>query len=155
MKVLLHHCIASFDRMVIMKLCFVFVRFFSDLEQLRKIRRRSPHDDTEAFTVFLRSDVEAKYALYLLKLVHSVVFFVPCLLMLVVLWFVELWRFGAVWRPLLERGISGKRWSNSTKRVCTLYHFFHSFTLLNYLLYQMFPVFHVAESPLFSLSSYP
>uniref|UniRef100_A0A672NCX9 Proton-coupled zinc antiporter SLC30A9, mitochondrial n=1 Tax=Sinocyclocheilus grahami TaxID=75366 RepID=A0A672NCX9_SINGR len=31
-----------------------------DLEQLRKIRRRSPHDDTEAFTVFLRSDVEAK-----------------------------------------------------------------------------------------------
>lgn len=31
--------------------------------QLRKIRRRSPHDDTEAFTVFLRSDVE-------LKLVH-------------------------------------------------------------------------------------
>lgn len=33
----------------------------SDLEQLRKIRRRSPHDDTEAFTVFLRSDVEAKY----------------------------------------------------------------------------------------------
>ena len=33
---------------------------FSDLEQLRKIRRRSPHDDTEAFTVFLRSDVEAK-----------------------------------------------------------------------------------------------
>uniref|UniRef100_A0ACB8E7Z5 Uncharacterized protein n=1 Tax=Sphaerodactylus townsendi TaxID=933632 RepID=A0ACB8E7Z5_9SAUR len=25
-----------------------------------KIRRRSPHDDTEAFTVFLRSDVEAK-----------------------------------------------------------------------------------------------
>uniref|UniRef100_A0A672NBJ2 Proton-coupled zinc antiporter SLC30A9, mitochondrial n=1 Tax=Sinocyclocheilus grahami TaxID=75366 RepID=A0A672NBJ2_SINGR len=32
-----------------------------DLEQLRKIRRRSPHDDTEAFTVFLRSDVEAKY----------------------------------------------------------------------------------------------
>uniref|UniRef100_A0AAQ4QYV4 Proton-coupled zinc antiporter SLC30A9, mitochondrial n=1 Tax=Gasterosteus aculeatus aculeatus TaxID=481459 RepID=A0AAQ4QYV4_GASAC len=32
----------------------------SDLEQLRKIRRRSPHDDTEAFTVFLRSDVEAK-----------------------------------------------------------------------------------------------
>uniref|UniRef100_A0A3B3ZML0 Proton-coupled zinc antiporter SLC30A9, mitochondrial n=1 Tax=Periophthalmus magnuspinnatus TaxID=409849 RepID=A0A3B3ZML0_9GOBI len=37
----------------------------SDLEQLRKIRRRSPHDDTEAFTVFLRSDVEAK--LWLLK----------------------------------------------------------------------------------------
>uniref|UniRef100_A0A671KAE6 Proton-coupled zinc antiporter SLC30A9, mitochondrial n=1 Tax=Sinocyclocheilus anshuiensis TaxID=1608454 RepID=A0A671KAE6_9TELE len=33
----------------------------SDLEQLRKICRRSPHDDTEAFTVFLRSDVEAKY----------------------------------------------------------------------------------------------
>ncbi|XP_054453398.1 proton-coupled zinc antiporter SLC30A9, mitochondrial isoform X1 [Anoplopoma fimbria] len=32
----------------------------SDLENLRKIRRRSPHDDTEAFTVFLRSDVEAK-----------------------------------------------------------------------------------------------
>ncbi|KAJ8262383.1 hypothetical protein GJAV_G00165820 [Gymnothorax javanicus] len=32
----------------------------SDLEQLRKIRRRSPHDDTEAFTVFLRSDVESK-----------------------------------------------------------------------------------------------
>uniref|UniRef100_W5L2Z1 Proton-coupled zinc antiporter SLC30A9, mitochondrial n=2 Tax=Astyanax mexicanus TaxID=7994 RepID=W5L2Z1_ASTMX len=32
----------------------------SDLEKLRKIRRRSPHDDTEAFTVFLRSDVEAK-----------------------------------------------------------------------------------------------
>ncbi|KAK0137342.1 Zinc transporter 9 [Merluccius polli] len=32
----------------------------SDLEQLRRIRRRSPHDDTEAFTVFLRSDVEAK-----------------------------------------------------------------------------------------------
>uniref|UniRef100_A0A8C9VW97 Proton-coupled zinc antiporter SLC30A9, mitochondrial n=1 Tax=Scleropages formosus TaxID=113540 RepID=A0A8C9VW97_SCLFO len=32
----------------------------SDLSQLRKIRRRSPHDDTEAFTVFLRSDVEAK-----------------------------------------------------------------------------------------------
>ncbi|KAM6953017.1 proton-coupled zinc antiporter SLC30A9, mitochondrial [Lycodopsis pacificus] len=32
----------------------------SDLEQLRKIRRRSPHDDTEAFTVFLRSDVETK-----------------------------------------------------------------------------------------------
>uniref|UniRef100_A0A673GD04 Proton-coupled zinc antiporter SLC30A9, mitochondrial n=1 Tax=Sinocyclocheilus rhinocerous TaxID=307959 RepID=A0A673GD04_9TELE len=31
-----------------------------DLEQLRKISRRSPHDDTEAFTVFLRSDVEAK-----------------------------------------------------------------------------------------------
>uniref|UniRef100_A0A8C7Z5F7 Proton-coupled zinc antiporter SLC30A9, mitochondrial n=1 Tax=Oryzias sinensis TaxID=183150 RepID=A0A8C7Z5F7_9TELE len=30
----------------------------SDLVQLRKIRRRSPHDDTEAFTVFLRSDVE-------------------------------------------------------------------------------------------------
>ncbi|RXN03973.1 zinc transporter 9 [Labeo rohita] len=35
----------------------------SDLEQLRKIRRRSPHDDTEAFTVFLRSDVEAKNGL--------------------------------------------------------------------------------------------
>uniref|UniRef100_A0A8D0AVX1 Proton-coupled zinc antiporter SLC30A9, mitochondrial n=1 Tax=Sander lucioperca TaxID=283035 RepID=A0A8D0AVX1_SANLU len=35
----------------------------SDLEQLRKIRRRSPHDDTEAFTVFLRSDVEAKLLL--------------------------------------------------------------------------------------------
>ncbi|XP_048386012.1 proton-coupled zinc antiporter SLC30A9, mitochondrial isoform X2 [Stegostoma tigrinum] len=32
----------------------------SDLEQLRKIKRRSPHDDTEAFTVYLRSDVEAK-----------------------------------------------------------------------------------------------
>ncbi|XP_072857293.2 proton-coupled zinc antiporter SLC30A9, mitochondrial isoform X2 [Pogona vitticeps] len=32
----------------------------SDLDQLRKIRRRSPHDDTETFTVFLRSDVEAK-----------------------------------------------------------------------------------------------
>ncbi|XP_058506319.1 proton-coupled zinc antiporter SLC30A9, mitochondrial [Solea solea] len=32
----------------------------SDLEHLRKIRRRSPHEDTEAFTVFLRSDVEAK-----------------------------------------------------------------------------------------------
>ncbi|KAE8629474.1 hypothetical protein XENTR_v10000496 [Xenopus tropicalis] len=32
----------------------------SDLESLRKIRRRSPHDDTEAFTVYLRSDVEAK-----------------------------------------------------------------------------------------------
>ncbi|XP_059131924.1 proton-coupled zinc antiporter SLC30A9, mitochondrial [Peromyscus eremicus] len=32
----------------------------SDLEQLRKIRRRSPHNDTESFTVFLRSDVEAK-----------------------------------------------------------------------------------------------
>uniref|UniRef100_A0A8C8M8C9 Proton-coupled zinc antiporter SLC30A9, mitochondrial n=1 Tax=Oncorhynchus tshawytscha TaxID=74940 RepID=A0A8C8M8C9_ONCTS len=32
----------------------------SDLVQLRKIRRRSPHDDTEAFTVFLRSDVEVK-----------------------------------------------------------------------------------------------
>ncbi|XP_072554089.1 proton-coupled zinc antiporter SLC30A9, mitochondrial [Paramormyrops kingsleyae] len=32
----------------------------SDLSHLRKIRRRSPHDDTEAFTVFLRSDVEAK-----------------------------------------------------------------------------------------------
>lgn len=35
----------------------------SDLEQLRRIRRRSPHDDTEAFTVFLRSDVEAKLVL--------------------------------------------------------------------------------------------
>nr|XP_014352234.1 PREDICTED: zinc transporter 9 isoform X2 [Latimeria chalumnae] len=32
----------------------------SDLEKLRKIRRRSPHEDTEAFTVFLRSDIEAK-----------------------------------------------------------------------------------------------
>lgn len=32
----------------------------SDLEPLRKIRRRSPHDDTESFTVFLRSDVETK-----------------------------------------------------------------------------------------------
>ncbi|XP_053314383.1 zinc transporter 9 isoform X2 [Spea bombifrons] len=32
----------------------------SDLEPLRKIRRRSPHDDTEAFTVYLRSDVESK-----------------------------------------------------------------------------------------------
>ncbi|XP_077135955.1 proton-coupled zinc antiporter SLC30A9, mitochondrial isoform X1 [Ranitomeya variabilis] len=32
----------------------------SDLESLRKIRRRSPHDDTESFTVFLRSDVETK-----------------------------------------------------------------------------------------------
>ncbi|KAG8134843.1 putative Zinc transporter 9-like protein [Naja naja] len=32
----------------------------SDLDQLRKIKRRSPHDDTEAFTVFLRSEVEAK-----------------------------------------------------------------------------------------------
>ncbi|XP_061440294.1 proton-coupled zinc antiporter SLC30A9, mitochondrial isoform X2 [Rhineura floridana] len=32
----------------------------SDLDQLRKIKRRSPHDDTEAFTVFLRTDVEAK-----------------------------------------------------------------------------------------------
>uniref|UniRef100_A0A4W3IH78 Proton-coupled zinc antiporter SLC30A9, mitochondrial n=1 Tax=Callorhinchus milii TaxID=7868 RepID=A0A4W3IH78_CALMI len=32
----------------------------SDLEQLRRIRRRSPHDDTEAFTVYLRSDVETK-----------------------------------------------------------------------------------------------
>uniref|UniRef100_A0A5F8GKX4 Proton-coupled zinc antiporter SLC30A9, mitochondrial n=1 Tax=Monodelphis domestica TaxID=13616 RepID=A0A5F8GKX4_MONDO len=32
----------------------------SDLDQLRKIRQRSPHEDTESFTVFLRSDVEAK-----------------------------------------------------------------------------------------------
>ncbi|XP_029444548.1 zinc transporter 9 [Rhinatrema bivittatum] len=32
----------------------------SDLEQLRKIRQRSPHDDTETFTVYLRSDVESK-----------------------------------------------------------------------------------------------
>ncbi|OXB83798.1 UNVERIFIED_CONTAM: hypothetical protein H355_003010 [Colinus virginianus] len=32
----------------------------SDLDQLRKIKRRSPHDDTETFTVYLRSDVEAK-----------------------------------------------------------------------------------------------
>uniref|UniRef100_A0A8C7AEJ4 Proton-coupled zinc antiporter SLC30A9, mitochondrial n=1 Tax=Neovison vison TaxID=452646 RepID=A0A8C7AEJ4_NEOVI len=32
----------------------------SDLDQLRKIRRRSPHEDTESFTVYLRSDVEAK-----------------------------------------------------------------------------------------------
>ncbi|XP_067844469.1 proton-coupled zinc antiporter SLC30A9, mitochondrial isoform X2 [Heptranchias perlo] len=32
----------------------------SDLELLRKITRRSPHDDTEIFTVYLRSDVEAK-----------------------------------------------------------------------------------------------
>ncbi|XP_018420041.1 PREDICTED: zinc transporter 9 isoform X2 [Nanorana parkeri] len=32
----------------------------SDLESLRKIGRRSPHDDTESFTVFLRSDVETK-----------------------------------------------------------------------------------------------
>ncbi|XP_078534379.1 proton-coupled zinc antiporter SLC30A9, mitochondrial isoform X2 [Lissotriton helveticus] len=32
----------------------------SDLEQLRKIRRRSPHEDTESFTVYLRSDVEVK-----------------------------------------------------------------------------------------------
>lgn len=32
----------------------------SDLESLRKIRRRSPHDDSESFTVFLRSDVETK-----------------------------------------------------------------------------------------------
>ncbi|XP_075051155.1 proton-coupled zinc antiporter SLC30A9, mitochondrial [Mixophyes fleayi] len=32
----------------------------SDLEPLRKIRRRSPHDDTESFTVYLRSDVESK-----------------------------------------------------------------------------------------------
>uniref|UniRef100_A0A4X2KL93 Proton-coupled zinc antiporter SLC30A9, mitochondrial n=1 Tax=Vombatus ursinus TaxID=29139 RepID=A0A4X2KL93_VOMUR len=32
----------------------------SDLEQLRKIRQRSPHEDTESFTVYLRSDVEAK-----------------------------------------------------------------------------------------------
>lgn len=43
-------------------MCICF-SVFSDLEQLRKIRRRSPHDDTEAFTVFLRSDVEAKYVL--------------------------------------------------------------------------------------------
>ncbi|XP_026958876.1 proton-coupled zinc antiporter SLC30A9, mitochondrial isoform X5 [Sagmatias obliquidens] len=34
----------------------------SDLEQLRKIRRRSPHEDTESFTVYLRSDVEAKWS---------------------------------------------------------------------------------------------
>uniref|UniRef100_A0A8C3TXS9 Proton-coupled zinc antiporter SLC30A9, mitochondrial n=1 Tax=Catharus ustulatus TaxID=91951 RepID=A0A8C3TXS9_CATUS len=34
--------------------------FLSDLDQLRKIKRRSPHDDTETFTVYLRSDVEAK-----------------------------------------------------------------------------------------------
>ncbi len=40
---------------------YAFLCVQSDLEQLRKIRRRSPHDDTEAFTVFLRSDVEAKY----------------------------------------------------------------------------------------------
>ncbi|XP_011361122.1 zinc transporter 9 [Pteropus vampyrus] len=39
---------------------FYFLFFFSDLEQLRKIRRRSPHEDTESFTVYLRSDVEAK-----------------------------------------------------------------------------------------------
>lgn len=32
----------------------------SDLEKLRKIRRRSPHDDTEAFTVHLRSDIIAR-----------------------------------------------------------------------------------------------
>ncbi|NXC75118.1 ZNT9 protein, partial [Anhinga anhinga] len=32
----------------------------SDLDQLRKIKRQSPHDDTETFTVYLRSDVEAK-----------------------------------------------------------------------------------------------
>ncbi|XP_068961256.1 proton-coupled zinc antiporter SLC30A9, mitochondrial isoform X2 [Petaurus breviceps papuanus] len=32
----------------------------SDLDQLRKIRQRSPHEDTESFTVYLRSDVEAK-----------------------------------------------------------------------------------------------
>ncbi|EPY75662.1 hypothetical protein CB1_001596006 [Camelus ferus] len=35
----------------------------SDLEQLRKIRRRSPHEDTESFTVYLRSDVEANNGL--------------------------------------------------------------------------------------------
>ena len=32
----------------------------SHLEQLGKIRRWSPHEDTESFTVYLRSDVEAK-----------------------------------------------------------------------------------------------
>jgi len=37
-----------------------FSTFLSDLDQLRKIKRRSPHDDTETFTVYLRSDVEAK-----------------------------------------------------------------------------------------------
>lgn len=58
----------------------------SDLEQLRKIRRRSPHDDTEAFTVFLRSDVEAKSVLcftlreilriqYVLSLICSLIVF--------------------------------------------------------------------------------
>lgn len=46
----------------------------SDLEQLRKIRRRSPHDDTEAFTVFLRSDVEAKSVPLPLVLVDTQLF---------------------------------------------------------------------------------
>uniref|UniRef100_UPI00358E7478 proton-coupled zinc antiporter SLC30A9, mitochondrial-like n=1 Tax=Myxine glutinosa TaxID=7769 RepID=UPI00358E7478 len=32
----------------------------SDLQHLRKILRRSPHDESEGFSVFVRSDVEAK-----------------------------------------------------------------------------------------------
>ncbi|KAM7156693.1 proton-coupled zinc antiporter SLC30A9, mitochondrial isoform 2-T2 [Molossus nigricans] len=45
---------------VIPHCCFKIYSLLSDLEQLRKIRQRSPHEDTESFTVYLRSDVEAK-----------------------------------------------------------------------------------------------
>lgn len=56
------HSVVSYSLFLITRHVYALrLHVFSDLEQLRKIRRRSPHDDTEAFTVFLRSDVEAKY----------------------------------------------------------------------------------------------
>lgn len=61
--------------------------------------------------------------------------------MLVVLWLIGLWTFGAVMRPLFGRRISGKRWSNSIKRVCALYSSSPPPSTYYYLLSQMFSVF--------------
>lgn len=115
----------------------------SDLEQLRKIRRRSPHEDTEAFTVFLRSDVEAKLVSNLLyftprdpikwsfkatfKHIFSLVsvyqmFFVCVRARVCVL---ERWMYGEATKLWLERGNSGKKWSENIKRVGFLKYILH------------------------------
>lgn len=102
-------------------------RVSSDLEQLRKIRRRSPHDDTEAFTVFLRSDVEAKSVVFLtnqdwkhIKMSAGVLIFFPSIVSPWV-WLSERLTFGEVKKLWPVRRTSGGRWRESTKRVGLFY----------------------------------
>lgn len=100
----------------------------SDLEQLRKIRRRSPHDDTEAFTVFLRSDVEAKLVVFLTNqdlkdkpMAAGVLISPPPTIISPRVWLSERLTFGEVKKLWPVRRTSGARWRESTKRVGLYY----------------------------------